>query len=94
MKTLFHNASILKMDDSPIYFGDLLVEDNRITYIGPDYTKNGPFDRVIECNGNLIMPGFKNAHTHNGMSFLRSKADGSNLHDWLFNEIERLSCVL
>lgn len=87
MKTLFHNASILKMDDSPIYFGDLLVEDNRITYIGPDYTKNGPFDRVIECNGNLIMPGFKNAHTHNGMSFLRSKADGSNLHDWLFNEI-------
>ena len=33
------------------------------------------------------MPGFKNAHTHSAMTFLRSKADDSFLHDWLFNEI-------
>lgn len=86
MKTLFRNASILKMDDSPIIFGDLLVENNKIAYIGSDSSKYAPFDKIIECNGNLIMPGFKNVHTHNGMTFLRSKADNNNLHDWLFNE--------
>ena len=86
MKTLFRNASILKMDDSPILFGDLVVNENRIAYIGSDSEKYGPFDRVIECNGNIIMPGFKNAHTHNAMTFLRSKADEDNLHDWLFNQ--------
>lgn len=87
MKTLFRNASILKMDDSPIFFGDLVVEGERIAYIGKESEKYGPFDRVIECNGNIIMPGFKNAHTHNAMSFLRSKAEGENLQDWLFKQV-------
>ena len=86
MKTLFRNASILKMDDSPIIFGDLLVVDNKIAYIGKESDKYAPFDRVIECNGNILMTGFKNAHTHNAMVFLRSKADEDNLHDWLFNQ--------
>lgn len=75
------------MNDSPILFGDLLVEDNRIKYIGKDANEFAPFDRVIECNGNLIMPGFKNAHSHSGMTFLRSKADDCNLQDWLFKEV-------
>ena len=86
MKTLFRNASILKMDDTPIIFGDLLVIDNKIAYIGKDSDKYAPFDKVIECNGNILMPGFKNAHTHNAMVFLRSKADDDNLQDWLFNQ--------
>ena len=86
MKTLFRNASILKMDDSPILYSNLVVIENRIAYIGQDYEKYGPFDRVIECEGNLIMPSFKNAHSHNGMSFLRSKADDDTLNDWLFKQ--------
>lgn len=86
MKILFRNASILKMDGSPILYSNLVVEDNRISYIGSEYEKYGPFDRVIECEGNLIMPSFKNAHSHNAMSFLRSKADDDTLHDWLFKQ--------
>ena len=33
------------------------------------------------------MPGFKNAHTHSAMSFLRSKTDDHTLQDWLFNVV-------
>ena len=34
-----------------------------------------------------VIPGFKDAHTHNPMVFLRSFADGLPLHDWLFQQV-------
>jgi 5-methylthioadenosine/S-adenosylhomocysteine deaminase len=43
------------------------------------------WDKEIDAQGNLIMPGFKNAHTHSPMTFLRSFADDMVLHDWLHN---------
>ena len=85
MKILFKNARILTMIDENIIEGDLLVKDNRIAYIGNESDNYAPFDRVIECNKNLLMPGFKNAHTHSAMVFLRGKADDVNLQEWLFN---------
>ena len=84
MKILFKNARILAMEKEEIIEGDLVTLDNRIAYIGKDSSKCGPFDRVIECNKNLLMPGFKNAHAHSAMVFLRSKADDVTLQDWLF----------
>ena len=84
MKILFKNARILTMIDESIIEGDLVVNDNRIAYIGKDSSKYAPFDRVIECNKNLLMPGFKNAHAHSAMVFLRGKADDATLQDWLF----------
>ena len=84
MKTLFKNARILTMVDENIIEGDLVVLDNRIAYIGQDSSKYAPFDRVIECDKNLLMPGFKNAHAHSAMVFLRGKADDVTLQDWLF----------
>ena len=33
------------------------------------------------------MPGFKNAHTHTAMTFLRSFADDLPLQEWLFNRV-------
>lgn len=74
------------MTDDQILFGSLVVENNRISYIGEKAPKDN-YDQVIDCEGNLLMPGFKNAHTHSAMTFLRSKADDSSLHDWLFKEI-------
>ena len=85
MTTLFKNARILKMFDESIISGDVLIEGNLIKQI--DRNIEGDFDEVIDCKGNLLMPGFKNAHTHSAMVFLRSIADDSNLQDWLFNEI-------
>ncbi len=45
------------------------------------------WDRVIDASGNLIMPGFKNAHTHSGMTFLRSYADDLPLSEWLNKQV-------
>ena len=75
------------MNDEEIFFGSIVIEDDRIVYIGNDYASYGPFDIVRDCKNNLLMPGFKNAHTHSAMSFLRSKADDVPLQDWLFGTI-------
>lgn len=83
MLTLFKNARILTMEEGKeIFFGNILVEDERIKLISTDII-NGAFDRVIECEGNLLMPGFKNAHTHSAMSFARSISDDIPLDKWL-----------
>ena len=87
MKTLLKNARILKMVDRNIIEGDIVIENNRIVYIGKDSSSFAPFDLVRDCEGNVIMPGFKNAHTHSAMTFLRSKADDQNLQDWLFKTV-------
>ena len=87
MKILFKNARILTMKDENIIEGNLVVKDNRIAYIGNDYQKYGPFDREIDCHKNLLMPGFKNAHAHSAMVFLRGKADDVPLQEWLFDVV-------
>ena len=85
MKTLFRNARILSMKDDKIIFGDLLVKDNRIAFIGKKY--EGEVDKTIDCEGNLLMPGFKNAHAHTAMVFARSASDDLPLMEWLTTTI-------
>ena len=45
------------------------------------------FEREINLHGNLLMPGFKDAHTHSPMTFLRSYADDMPLQDWLYKQV-------
>ena len=60
--------------DRKIFTGELHVEGNRITYVGE--AENAPqsenWDREIDVENDLLLPGFKNAHTHTAMTFLRS----------------------
>lgn len=98
MRIRFYNAKILTMKDGQeIFDGELWVSDNRIIYCDTNeqvenYYKENPdtiliFDREIDCKGNLLMPGFKNAHTHSGMTLLRSRADDLPLGEWLNKQI-------
>ena len=71
MKIRFYNARILTLadDNFDIIEGELWVEDNKISYVGPGKKIREKWDREIDTNGNLLMPGFKNAHTHSAMTF-------------------------
>ena len=87
MKTRLYNARILTMvPGEDIFEGEVHVDGSRITYVGPK-TENKVFDKEIDCEKNLLLPGFKNAHAHSGMTAFRSLADDLNLQDWLNNEI-------
>jgi 5-methylthioadenosine/S-adenosylhomocysteine deaminase len=87
MKILFKNARLLTFaGNEEVSEGALVVKDDQIAYVGPKAPKE-KYDRVIDCAGNLLLPGFKNAHTHSAMTFARSYADDLALHDWLFTKI-------
>ena len=76
------------MKDQNLIEGELWTDNDRISYIGPAVENcNTNFDREIDCKGNLLMPGLKNAHTHSAMTFSRSLADDYSLNDWLFKAI-------
>ena len=98
MNIRFFNARILTMEEGKdIFRGQIFVSGSRILFVGTDeeavkYWQDHPdtvikWDREIDCGGNLLMPGFKNAHTHSAMTLMRSKADDLPLSDWLNNQI-------
>lgn len=91
MNTRFINARILTMeDDCEIFEGELSVVGDRIDYVGivrNDKDINIKYDRVIDAKGNLLMPGFKDAHTHSAMTAFRSLADDLPLQEWLETKI-------
>lgn len=88
MITRFYHARILPLDGSTkLFSGELVVADGRIAFLGQEGGYAGSADREIDCRGNLLMPGFKNAHTHSGMTFLRSLADDLPLQSWLFDQV-------
>ena len=87
MRTRFYNARVLTMKDFDIFLGEVWVEDNKISYVGKYKEHDCLFDREIDVQKNLIMPGFINAHTHSGMTFLRSIADDMPLQQWLNEKV-------
>lgn len=96
MKIRITNARIMTMEEPVrVFNGELHVKDRKISYVGQALTerellKDGQpelFDRVIDAKGNLVMPGFKNAHTHSAMTFLRSYAEDLPLKEWLYEKV-------
>ncbi len=92
MKIHFTNAKIMPLTSgADIFYGDLVTEDDRVIYCGETLATDSVMatgsDRVIDCKGNLILPGFKNAHTHSAMTFLRSVADDLPLDRWLNEQV-------
>lgn len=89
MSIRFYNARILPMrENMDIMEGELWTDRERISYIGPERKESAVlFEREVDLHGNLILPGFKNAHTHSAMTFLRSYADDLPLLDWLQKQV-------
>lgn len=95
MKYRFYNAKILVMEQGcSIIEGEVWIDGSKIIYVGAEKESDICWDEEIDAEGNLLMPGFKNAHTHSGMTFLRSMADDLPLHEWLENRVFPLEARL
>lgn len=89
----FYNGKILTLKDGfDISNDEVWVKDDKIFHIGKN--DNLVADEEIDLNGNLLMPSFKNAHTHSAMTFLRSYADDLPLNEWLYNRVFPLEAKL
>ncbi len=98
MNIRLYNARILTMEEGrELFEGEIWVQGERILYVGDGKNqqeidaslpgKSIKWDKETDCGKNLLMPGFKNAHTHSGMTLLRSYADDLPLHEWLNGQI-------
>ncbi len=85
MKILLKNATVITGEDHAARTCDVGIEGRLISFVGQDDTFVP--DRTIYCNGNIVMPGLINAHTHIPMTLLRNYADDYELHTWLFEKI-------
>ncbi len=95
MKIRLYNARIMSMvNGCDIQMGEIHVENDSIVYVGPAKEESGSFDQEIDCEGNVLMPGFKDAHTHSAMVAMRSFADDMPLQEWLNTKIFPLEAVM
>ncbi len=72
--------------------GEIHIDGERVSFAGTNeeagkIKDNIVWDREIDACGNIVMPGFKDAHTHSAMTFLRSYADDLPLQEWLYNRV-------
>ncbi|MDE6124859.1 MAG: amidohydrolase [Eubacterium sp.] len=82
----FYNGKVLSLKNGiEITDDEVWVDGSKIVFVGKNF--DGKADREINLNGNLLMPSFKNAHTHSAMTFARSLADDLPLQPWLYDMI-------
>src|SRR5689334_12390913 len=85
MKILIRNALIVTMNanNEIIEQGAVAVDGNRIVYAGPtQWTPADSFDRVIEGDRLIALPGLVNAHCHSPANLVRGMLPSKPLEIW------------
>jgi len=85
MKTLIRNALIVTMNEQNEVFdkGAIVIEGNRMNFVGPaQWTPAGPFDRIIDADRMIAMPGMVNAHCHSPANLVRGMMPSKPLEIW------------
>jgi aminodeoxyfutalosine deaminase len=88
---IFAAGNLMPVSAPPIPDGALLVEEGRISAVGPlsDVRRDNPDVEVRSFSDTTIIPGAVNAHAHLG--FRRKDApEGGTFSGWLTKLIERL----
>lgn len=83
------DAMVLTMNqDKTVYEnGTVIVDGNKIVAVGDNsLTKQYSSDTVLDVDGDIVMPGLINTHTHVSMTVFRSLADDvpDRLHRYIF----------
>lgn len=86
MKTIIKNATLLAETGYGTGLWNITVENKRIASITkelPDTTGA----ETVDAKGNLLIPGFYNAHTHAAMTLFRGYGEDLPLQRWLEERI-------
>lgn len=85
----FFNGKILSLfeNETAVRDAEVWVDGGNICMVGTPQGELPSFEREIDLDGDLLIPGFKNAHTHSCMTFLRSFADDLPLDKWLSEQV-------
>ncbi len=84
---ILKNAIVLTMNEAFAQYspGAVAVRGDTIVSAGSeaDILSTCSADKVVDCQGKVLMPGLVNAHTHVPMTLLRGLADDLRLDVWL-----------
>lgn len=86
MKTLLKNATLLPEYGFGSKWVNIVVDDRKITEITekmPDIEA----DQTVDCQSNLLLPGFYNTHCHAAMTLFRGYGEDLPLQRWLEERI-------
>ncbi|MBP6123724.1 MULTISPECIES: amidohydrolase [Providencia] len=83
------DGTVLTMDpkNSVIEKGTVVIKKNKIIAVGgPELAKQYQAKKVLDVDGDIVMPGLINTHTHASMTVFRSLADDvpDRLHRYIF----------
>jgi len=98
---LFHaDVMPMEIDCRILQNHEILIKDGKIVYLGKPSTYREMetdmrlcgilphgFDKAIDCGGDVLMPGFKDAHAHSAMTLFRTSAENLPLDRWLKEQI-------
>lgn len=84
---LFIGGTVLTMNASMEVFdeGAIAVREDKIVAVGESKAIQAEYEaaEIIDCTGQIVMPGIINTHTHLSMTLLRGLADDLRLDVWL-----------
>jgi 5-methylthioadenosine/S-adenosylhomocysteine deaminase len=82
---LIQGCAIVTMNPAGDTFpvGDVLIENGRISSVGPRAGRPSENVEIIDGRGKVAMPGFVNAHHHLFQCLLRGLAPNARLPNWL-----------
>lgn len=83
------DGTVLTMDakNHIIKNGTVVIKENKIIAVGgPELAKDYQATNVLNVEGDIVMPGLINTHTHASMTVFRSLADDvpDRLHRYIF----------
>ena len=90
---LVRNAQVIALDDADREWprADIVIEAGDIKALGPGAGKGRSFDRVIEAEGLLAMPGLINAHFHSPGNLMKGLLPGLPLELFMLREVPPLA---
>ena len=90
MKTIIYNVKIADGTGTPVFPGDVLVCDDKISQIIPNNnqtTWNGKVDRAIDGHQKVLSPGFIDTHSHSDLKVLSDPHLLPKLHQGITTEV-------
>ncbi len=85
--TLLTGGIVVTMNQNYDVFPDgaIAIQDSRIVAVGPTSEIVAQYEAsdILDCSGQVLIPGLVNAHTHIPMTLLRGLVDDLRLDVWL-----------